>query len=141
MTPPIERYVKFLETLSIKGLDVLSDYVTPNVRFRDPFNDVTGVENMRKVFIDMFEHVGPIEFTIIDSRGDFEVGVLVWKFKAQLLKKSWVFEGTTVLRFAADGRVSEHVDHWDAARNFYERLPMIGWLLRALRRQLAVEKQ
>ena len=119
MTPPIERYGKFLETLSIEGLDALADYVTPKVRFRDPFNDVTGVENMRKVFIDMFEHVGPIEFTIIDSRGDAEVGVLVWKFKAQLLKRPWVLEGTTVLRFAADGRVSEHADHWDAARNFY----------------------
>lgn len=139
MTTPVERYVKFLKTLSIDQLEELSTYVTSDVQFSDPFNDVTGVENMRQVFLDMFEHVGPINFTIMDAKGDSDVGVLVWKFEAHLLKKPWAFEGTTVLEFAEDGRVSKHSDHWDAARNFYEHLPVIGWLLGALRRRLAIQ--
>ena len=139
MTSPVERYAAFLETLSVDQLDDLSKYVTPDVHFSDPFNDVTGVDNMRRVFLDMFEHVGPIEFTVLESRADSKAGMLVWRFEAQLLKKPWVFEGTTVLRFADDGRVLDHVDHWDSARHFYEHFPVIGWLLGALRRRLAIQ--
>jgi hypothetical protein len=41
------------------------------------------------------------------------------------------------LRFAADGRVREHIDHWDAAAQVYERLPLIGGLMRLIRRRFA----
>ena len=138
MATPIERYVNFLKTLSVGGLDELSNYVTADVHFSDPFNDVTGIDNMHQVFLDMFENVGPVDFTIMQARGDEETGVLVWKFRARLLNKPWAFKGTTVLKFSEEGLVSEHVDHWDAARDFYEHLPVIGWLLRVLRRRLAI---
>ena len=141
MTTPTECYVEFLRTLSIDKLDMLSKHVTPDVRFSDPFNDVTGIDNMRQVFLEMFQQVGPINFTVLDARGDEEIGVLVWRYEAHLLKKPWIFEGTSVLKYSKDGRVSEHVDYWDAARNFYERLPIIGWLLCALRRRLAIQTQ
>ena len=139
MTSPIDRYAIFLEQMSVENLDRLPEYVTPDVHFSDPFNDVIGVNPMRRIFLEMFEQVGPVRLQVIIANGDAESGVLAWKFHAQLRGKPWVFHGTTVLRFSADGRVSDHIDHWDAARNFYEYLPVIGWLISKVRRRLAVE--
>ena len=141
MTTPIERYVKFLKVLSVNNLDELSQYVTADVHFSDPFNDVKGVENMRRVLLDMFKHVGPVEFRILHSSGDADIGVIVWHFRAHLMKKPWDFHGTSVLKFGECGRVSEHVDYWDAAKDFYEHLPIIGWLLGVFRRRLAIRTQ
>ena len=42
------------------------------------------------------------------------------------------------LTLAPDGRVAEHVDYWDPAAQLYERVPVLGWLMRRIRRRLAV---
>ena len=137
MTTPIETYAVFLEGLTADNLSKLSNHVTSDVHFVDPFNNVVGVDHMTRVFSDMFTEVGPISFTVTEMCGNALSGMLAWQFEAELRGKPWTFEGTTVLRFASDGRVCEHIDHWDAAGQFYERLPVIGWLLGVLRRQLA----
>ena len=137
MTAPIDTYAAFLEGLTADNLMGLAHHVTPDVRFVDPFNDVTGVDHMTRVFSAMFAEVGPVRFSVSEAHGDVAAGMLAWRFEAQLRGQVWVFDGTSVLRFAADGRVCEHIDHWDAAGSFYGRLPVIGWLLGALRRRLA----
>ena len=49
---------------------------------------------------------------------------------------SWqAIVGATRLRFDAQGRVAEHRDYWDAAQELYEKLPLIGSVLRAIRRR------
>jgi hypothetical protein len=42
-----DHYRQYLETLTPATLDFLGDYVTDDVRFRDPFNDVRGAAASR----------------------------------------------------------------------------------------------
>ncbi len=135
---PHERYRRFLETLTPETLATLPDQVTEAVRFKDPFNDVRGVDAMMRVFQHMFENVSDIRFTVHHAMADGDTCLMAWRFEGRLPSGRWGFDGTSVIRFAADGRVTEHIDHWDAARDFYERLPIIGWLLGKVRRKLAV---
>ena len=137
MMTPIEIYAEFLEGLTADSVSKLSDHVTSDVHFVDPLNNVVGVDHMTRVFSDMFTEVGPVRFTVTEACGNTSSGMLAWQFQAELRGRAWTFEGTTVLRFASDGRVCEHIDHWDAAGQLYERLPIIGWLLGVLRRRLA----
>jgi hypothetical protein len=44
------------------------------------------------------------------------------------------WEGVTV---DDQGRVSLHRDYWDAAEELYEKLPVVGALMRWLRRRIA----
>lgn len=139
MTTPAERYQTYLETLTVESLSTLGDYVTDDVRFKDPFNDVRGVDAMRRVFVHMFETLGDVKFTIHSTAQDGTVCFWAWHFDATLFDKPWHFEGTSVLQFDADGRVTSHIDHWDAATAFYEKLPVIGWLLARIRRRIAIQ--
>lgn len=139
MTAPHERYRRYLETLGPRNLGALPDYVTPDVHFKDPFNDVHGADAMTRVFRHMFENVDEIRFIVHRAATDGDVCLMQWRFEARLKGRPWAFEGASSLRFAPDGRVAEHIDHWDAARNFYERLPIIGWLLSSIRRHLATD--
>ncbi|MEK9673669.1 MAG: nuclear transport factor 2 family protein [Rhodospirillaceae bacterium] len=138
MTAPHLRYREFLEGLTPETLDSLPDFVTADVRFVDPFNDVRGVDAMAAVFRHMFESLGDVRFEVERLSFDGEVCLMVWRFSSTLRGKPWTFEGTSVVRFDAAGRVVEQLDHWDAAANFYERLPIIGWLLERIRMRLAV---
>jgi len=46
--------------------------------------------------------------------------------------------GVSRVVLADDGRVSEHIDYWDAAGELYSQFPVIGGLMRWLRRRLSV---
>jgi steroid delta-isomerase len=138
MTRSHERYRQYLETLTPTKLERLGDYVTEDVRFRDPFNDVTGEEAMRRIFQHMFEAVGPVTFRVSRMATDADHCLMSWRFEAILRGRPWAFDGMSEVRFGADGRVVEHIDYWDAASAFYERLPLIGPPLKWLRGRLAV---
>ena len=45
--------------------------------------------------------------------------------------------GGSHLVFAADGRIEAHRDYWDAAEELYEKLPVLGTLLRWLRGRMS----
>ena len=139
MTAPHERYRRYLETLTLQALTDLPDYVTEDVHFKDPFNDVRGADAMARVFRHMFENVDGVRFTVRNALTDGDVCLMTWRFEGTLKGGPWSFEGASRLRFAPDGRVAEHIDYWDAARVFYERLPFIGRLLSSIRRHLATD--
>ena len=139
MNPAHDRYRQYLETLSPETLGGLSEYVSSDVHFKDPFNDVRGVNVMSQVFQHMFENVQDIQFEVQHMASIGEVCLMSWRFEGCLAGNPWLFEGSSVVRFAEDGRVLEHIDHWDAAKDFYERLPIIGQLLAFLRRRLRVD--
>ena len=134
---PHQKYADFLQSLTVETLPALNDLVTADVRFKDPFNDVRGVTAMTAIFAHMFATVGTVKFTVSDSFGNADTGLLAWRFEAQLRGRDWCFDGTSVLKFDCCGRVAEHIDHWDAARDFYERLPLIGWQLAWARQRIA----
>jgi hypothetical protein len=43
--------------------------------------------------------------------------------------------GATHLRVGADGLIVEHRDYWDVAEELYEKLPLLGTLMRWLKRR------
>jgi hypothetical protein len=45
--------------------------------------------------------------------------------------------GVSHLKFDADGKVNFHRDYWDTAEELYMKVPLIGSLMRSLRRVLA----
>ena len=57
--------------------------------------------------------------------------------EVELDAKGGVVNVTTVRKPAADGRIARHRDYWDAAGELYEKLPLLGTLMRWLRRRIA----
>ena len=138
MSACFKAYVDYLENLNQKNLNQLSLYVAPNVHFKDPFNDVFGIEEMKAVFSHMFEEIGNVSFQVNQSFSNGANGCIQWTFTGQLRKKPWVFDGTSILLLNDMGLIVKHVDYWDAAGSFYEELPIIGWVLAHIRQRLAV---
>ncbi|WP_430398456.1 nuclear transport factor 2 family protein [Ferrovibrio sp.] len=138
----LDRYAQYYETLSPQSLPALRELVTPDVRFRDPFNEVRGVEPMLRAFAAMYEDCTDVRFIITGSVRQQDKAFLIWRFyfKPRRLNATaaWEVEGVTELHFTPDGRVAAHLDHWDAGGQFYGRLPLIGPVIRFLRRRLGV---
>lgn len=136
---PLERYARFWEELSAERLPALAGLLAPNVRFKDPFNDVRGIDATIAVMRTMFDHGTP-RFEVADrAQGEAGTGYLRWRCViARAGGGSIVLEGVSEIRFDAGGLVAEHVDHWDAAEQVYEHVPVLGALIRLVKRRLKV---
>jgi hypothetical protein len=122
-----------LEANGVPTLEQLSGVAVDDVRFRDPFNDVHGTESLQQVFEHTLHHVRSVHFSVQDTAWSGWTAYVRWTMTGYLKTiGEWRVEGISEIRFADDGRVASHVDHWDAASQFYARLPVIGWLLRRI---------
>ncbi len=132
----LAAYARFYETLSPHTLDGLRRLVAPEVRFKDPFNDLRGVDALLRATSAMFRFGTP-RFEVIDRALSERAGYLLWRYTVDTAsERPWIIDGMTELRFDAEGRVIEHIDHWDAAGQVYEKVPLLGTLLRLARRRL-----
>jgi hypothetical protein len=140
----LDRLATYFETLSHDSLARLPDHYDETARFVDPFNDVTGHAAIARIFADMFERLDAPRFVVTGryaAAGETpaDEAMLRWEmcFRSRLLGPGeHVIEGTTCLRFGADGRVILHRDYWDAAGELYAKLPILGLPIRAMARRL-----
>jgi steroid delta-isomerase len=132
------RLADFFEHLRADTLDALAQVYAPGARFIDPFNDVRGPEAIARIFADMFAQLEAPRFQVADCVGDEQAVVLVWVMVWGPQGTAGRIEGCSHVHFDADGRVSEHRDYWDPARALYESVPLLGRVLRCVRRRLSV---
>lgn len=137
-THPADTYLAAFEALTPHTLDSLVALVDEDVRFRDPFNDCRGRPAFRKIFERMFEDVESPVFSVTYRISDAERTIAHWVFTFRFRGRDKVITGLSELTFDhRSGLLLAHVDYWDAAGQFYEDLPLLGPLLRWLRRRIA----
>lgn len=136
----VDALVPFYEHLRQEDVDRFDDYYRRDACFRDPFNHVSSIEGIKRIFNHMFKQVNDPAFRVtkvIIGDGD---AILFWtfhfRFKGMGCKSAQSLEGVTHLAFDDDGLVTLHRDYWDAAEELYSRLPVIGSLMRGLQRMI-----
>jgi len=140
MNDAVIRVQHFFETLDEAGVARMETVYTPDAYFKDPFNEVRGSDAIRRIFAHMFRQVDAPRFVVKDVVCDGDQALLTWDFQFRLRRfsaASQVIRGASHLRFAPDGRVVFHRDYWDAAEELYEKLPLLGGLMRWLKRRAA----
>ena len=133
----VQRYIEAFEHLTPSTLPQLEDCFTEGARFVDPFNDVRGRSSIRRVFEHMFASCEEPRFEVEECLGDGSPVYLRWHFSFGKAASRRRIQGVSRVQFTSDGLVSEHLDYWDPASQLYEKLPLLGQLLRALRNRLA----
>ena len=132
------RVVAFFETLTPASLATLPSVYSEQAQFIDPFNAVRGLPAIHRVFEHMFEQLHQPRFEVLQTITEGEHCFLLWDFHFARQAGAAVqrVHGGSHVHFDPDGRVDWHRDHWDPAREIYVTVPVLGGLLRWLRRRL-----
>ncbi|MBQ0960105.1 nuclear transport factor 2 family protein [Ideonella sp. 4Y11] len=134
---PLDDLVMFYEQLQPADLARLPQLYAADARFKDPFNEVQGIAAIEAVFEHMFRRLQGPRFVVTERVDGGEQAFLTWDFLFTLPGEHTErrIRGATHLRFDAEGRVTLHRDYWDAAEELYEQLPLLGALMRWLKRR------
>jgi len=125
------------ESLTPETLARIGDHYAGNAWFKDPFNEASGREAIRRVFAHMFETLREPRFRVTDRIADENGAMLVWEFRFGAGRRQYLVRGASHLRFDARGKVTYHRDYWDTGEELYAKVPLLGALMRGLRRRLA----
>ena len=135
----LDRLVQWYEQLTPGHLVHLDAYYAPDAHFKDPFNDVSGLPAIRQVFTHMFTTLDQPRFVVTRRLLQGDQAFLVWEFHFRF--RRWrvgipqCVHGVTHVLFDTSGLVVLHRDYWDAAEELYEKLPLVGILMRWLRQR------
>ena len=135
----VNRIIERFEQLTPQGVDALGELYTTSARFRDPFNNVQGLAAIQQVFRHMYLALDQPRFVITGKVVDEGQCFLTWEFLFRMRRFQPQVEqkviGGSHLLLAPDGRIRLHRDYWDAAEELYEKLPLVGSLMRWLKRR------
>lgn len=136
--PRVARVIGFFESLGPEDVQRLRALYVDDAYFKDPFNEVRSREAVEGIFRHMFVALDGPRFVIVDALAQGDQCFLSWEFHFRMKRfdrTPQLIRGGTHIRFAPDGRIAMHRDYWDAAEELYEKLPVLGALMRWLKRR------
>ena len=129
----------FFETLTPQSVSQLATLYDAQATFKDPFNEVQGLPEIERIFRHMYVALDQPHFVITAQLVDGAQAFLTWEFRFRFKR----FDTTTLqtvrggshVVFNQQGLVTLHRDYWDAAEELYEKLPVVGGVMRWLKKR------
>ena len=133
---------RFFSEMTPAHLARLGEVYSAEAWFKDPFNEVQGLDAVRGIFQHMYDSLNQPRFIVTTRVVQGSQCFLTWDFVFGLRGQTteitvrgashlWLAPGT-------DGRwrIERHRDYWDVAEELYEKLPLLGALMRWLKRRV-----
>jgi len=135
----VERIIDAFEALSPERVQLLGDIYAEQARFKDPFNDVQGLREIQRIFNHMYVALDSPHFVVTNKVVDKGACFLTWEFRFRFRNfqpgVEQTIRGGSHLVLNEAGQITGHRDYWDAAEELYEKLPVVGGLMRWLKRR------
>ena len=134
-----QKLATFFETLSPQSVTQLNTVYHAQATFKDPFNEVQGLPEIERIFRHMYVALEQPHFVVTGQVVDGSQAFLTWEFRFRFKR----FDTTTLqavrgashVVFNEQGLVTMHRDYWDAAEELYEKLPVLGGVMRWLKKR------
>ncbi len=114
----------------------MEDLYAEDVRFEDPFGCLSGRPQLTEHFRRMNARIEWAEFVFSGDVVTDGHAALPWVMTLQMRRprQTVSVDGVSLLQFG--DRITFQRDHFDAGAMLYERLPLVGALLRAFKRSV-----
>ncbi|MFM8609014.1 MAG: nuclear transport factor 2 family protein [Burkholderiaceae bacterium] len=135
----VQRIAQWFSQLQAADVDRMGEFYTADAYFKDPFNEVRGVPAIQRIFGHMFVALHGPHFVVTERIVQGAQCFLTWEFRFRMKRFDTttlqVIRGGSHIVLADDGRIASHRDYWDAAEELYEKLPVVGALMRWLKQR------
>jgi hypothetical protein len=126
--------------LNGQNLEILNDFYDETAVFEDPVGKASGLDEIKKYYAHVYKNVQSIKFDFREIRasGSHFYGHWIMTLQAGGLNggKSFEVSGLSHLQFNERHKVIYHRDYLDLGSMLYERLPLVGALIRSIKSRL-----
>jgi len=134
-----QNVANFFQELSPQSVSQLHTIYDAQARFKDPFNEVQGLAEIERIFRHMYVALDQPHFVVTGQVVDGTQAFLTWEFRFRFKRFDSItvqaVRGASHVQFNDQGLVTMHRDYWDAAEELYEKLPVVGGVMRWLKKR------
>ncbi len=138
MSPVLQRFQAFYQALESLDSHQLAELYDDAVFFQDPAHRLQGLDALKRYFEQLLGGVEQLSFTIHRCDEDEGHAWLQWTMRMvhpRLARGSAVVvDGASYLEFG--DKITSHRDYFDLGAMLYEQLPVMGRIIRAIKRRL-----
>ena len=132
----IDKFKKYFDSLPLSEVSQLEEFYAADIQFKDPVRSVKGMEGI-KVYYEMFNAnlvQGGYKFTQQSILHD--KAYLSWELELEFKTpaKRTSVSGITVL--LVGDKIISHRNYYDAGALYYENLPLVGPVIRLIKKQI-----
>ena len=135
----ISKFVKLISTFDSDSLKELPNIYSSTIEYEDPINKVQGLDHLYLVFEDTLRIFSGIEIQVKETSSTDHTAFVRWLMTYRFRKKEYSIDGVTLLEFDSSGLICKHTDYWDASFPLYGTFPVLGFLMRAIKKMAAVK--
>lgn len=138
----LARFAAFFQTFSPERIErLLPGTYADDVYFNDTLKPVRGREALQSYLRESADAVEHCRVQVLSTTRTSEgEHLLRWRMNIRFKRFRRGIDTETVgvshLRFDAEGRVVYQQDYWNAADGLYEHIPVLGALIRMIKRRL-----
>ncbi|MEQ8821987.1 MAG: nuclear transport factor 2 family protein [Sumerlaeia bacterium] len=135
---PIDRFKTIYNQLDATNVNLADELYDPAIRFVDPVKEIQGLENLKAYFRDLYDGVEECRFEFTHEIASGNAATLCWVMHlrhGKLKPKETVqVPGASYLEFG--DKIIYHHDYFDLGKLIYERVPVLGGLIRTIKNRL-----
>jgi limonene-1,2-epoxide hydrolase len=137
MSQAVKNFVAYFEKLSDNKDYDLGQLYDDNIVFQDPVKIIRGLPNLKAYFYELNSNVENGYLEILSTNITEQQAFVEWKMHITAkkpVKKNVTASGISVLHF--NDKITSQRDYFDAGELFYEHIPLLGSIIRFLKRKL-----
>ncbi|MGD8641127.1 MAG: nuclear transport factor 2 family protein [Gammaproteobacteria bacterium] len=139
MTDTVEHFKHVFTNLERSNIGLVDTLYDDNVTFIDPFHKIHGREKLRDYFNEMYQNVVSCDFQFRDTYINDGSAMITWNMllnhKTLARNEPIKIAGSSLIRFN-DNKVYFHRDYFDAGQLVYERLPLLGPIIKFIKQRV-----
>ena len=132
------KFVDIYQRLSVDNLHLLAELYHQNITFIDPMHKLTGFEQLAHYFDGLYQQLSYCEFSIEQVIAEENEAAIYWNMSYQhpRLNAGNVVhvQGSSHIRGDGD-KVIFHRDYIDLGAMLYEQVPLLGRIIRFLKKK------
>ncbi len=136
----LEHFRELFNSLDAGNLSKLSSVYSETVKFQDPLSSASGLDHLTRYFAGAYANVVSCQFEFGEPVISGGKAAIPWVMRLRHKRirrgREIRVDGMSSL-IIHDGKVTHHRDYFDAGQLLYEHLPLVGRIIRWIRKQAA----
>lgn len=133
----IERFVDVYQSLNADTVDRLDEVYHQKVVFEDPIHKLTGIDAVKSYMKKMYANLTEYQAEITEVIEQDSIAYVNWRlvYSHPKLNGGKAIRLKGVSRLAFDDKVFSHIDYFDLGTMLYEHIPLLGGVIRTIKRK------
>lgn len=136
----MDKFLNVYQQLDASNLQLLETIYAEKIHFIDPAHEIHGLKQLTDYFYGLYKTVSSISFEFQHPHRLGPEAYVQWvmTFSHPRLQngKTIALHGASYLQFNRDEKVTLHRDYFDLGAMIYERLPVVGRIVTAIKGRL-----